>query len=136
MLRFNAVNNSSSKACRFKVEYPDLANLNPAQNPVIWASTGESMSIECDIGKACGYDLQVDNFRASLFRSELKKCGNDYDRIPSTPAEEWHAGIASFSIQKDEILIQKFKFTQEIPNNTKCTIIDMTYVDQQATLDY
>ena len=95
VLRFNVVNNSSSKACRFKVEYPDLAN------PVIWASTGESITIEAGIGKAFGYDLQVDNFRASLFRSELKKCGDDYDRLPSTPAEEWHAGIASFSIQKD-----------------------------------
>jgi hypothetical protein len=51
VLRFNVVNNSSSKACRFKVEYPDLAN------PVIWASTGESITIEAGIGKAFGYVL-------------------------------------------------------------------------------
>jgi hypothetical protein len=92
VVRFNVVNDHSTLACRFSIDYPDLATPPLAQSPVVWSGTGELLTIEATHGTAFSYDLQVDNFRASLYRSALKKKGCDYERIPSTPAEVWHAG--------------------------------------------
>ena len=129
MLRYNVVNNHASLSCRFEVEYLDLVP------PVIWSSADDTPPIEVAAGKAYGFDLQVDNYGASIYKSALKKKGKIYERIPSIPAEVWHAGTHKFSIQKAQMLKQKYSFTQTVAGNTKCKIIDMTYVDQDATLN-